>query len=247
MTSIPLALFARAPVPGRTKTRLIPALGAEGAAKLHRAFVEDSVAKVCRVPSIAGQLWWSEAPNGSNPFDLPERVQTGTDLGARLVDALREMGGGSDGALVIGTDAPTLPARLIAGARESLAYDDVVIGPSADGGYYLVGSRVDPSPLFSGVRWSTRYALADTVANASNARFRVRLLPPWYDVDTPDDLRLLSAHLAMEPTAAPQTRACLVDLAERRAVSGRPRKPFPAPREVTMLISSHDDGGGSAL
>lgn len=204
-SEVPLVIFARAPRPGATKTRLIGALGAERAARLYAAFVTD----VRRKGDLAGlreQLWVAH-PDDVDAYEAP-RLQRGADLGARMSHALGDALERADRALLIGTDSPTLPAAYLRLAADALDAADVVFGPSADGGYYLIGAR-GSAPALGGasVRWSTPHALADSRAKVAGRR--VATLPPWYDVDTPEDLRLLRVHLALDPRAAPATAAAL--------------------------------------
>ena len=113
-----------------------------------------------------------------------------------------------DAAVVVGIDAPTLPIAHLAAAIDALRSNDVTLAPSADGGYHAIGAR-GPITL-EGIRWSCRHTLADTLRALGERT--VRLLPLWYDVDEPADLRLLAAHLALAPRAAPRTLEALVDL-----------------------------------
>ena len=98
--------------------------------------------------------------------------------------------------MVVGADSPTLPLDQVARAFEELGRADVVLGPALDGGYYLVGCGPRRPPIFAGIAWSTGRVLADTVAALSDPCWRLALLPPWYDVDTPDDWAMLCGHLA---------------------------------------------------
>lgn len=199
-----MVLFLRAPVVGRCKTRLIPALGAEGATRLYRAMAEDVVATACATGapvrlSVAGRVDdpWVQS------FGLPIEPQADGDLGARLSHALR------DGGLAVGTDAPTLPSALLRRAAEAA---DVVFGPAFDGGYTLVGlPRVDG--IFDGIPWSSPDTLAASVERAVALGRSVTLLDFWYDVDEPADLQFLRHHLRVLPPAiAPHTRALLAEL-----------------------------------
>jgi rSAM/selenodomain-associated transferase 1 len=200
-----IAIFARPPIPGACKTRLGAAIGGERAAMLYRAFVEDAIALSRAVPRLAPRLhvtamhpFLSEV---SERFSLGEPiVQEGADLGARMVHALRSA------PLVIGTDAPAMPRALLEDAIASLDAADAVVAPAADGGYALIGSRKELPPLDS-VRWSSPHALADTLR--ALAPLRVALTAPSYDVDDLADLRLLRAHLALDPALAPASRAAL--------------------------------------
>lgn len=220
-----LTLFARAPVAGQTKTRLIPALGAEGAAALYQAFLEDMLEhldgslETGSLETRAFETALSCAGNLEHPVlqrlaldhGLELRAQVAGGLGTRLSHALSRMAESHDGGVVVGTDMPTLPRALVESGVLALERADVVLGPTSDGGYYLVGSRRPWPDLFDGVRFSGPHALADTVLAARRAGARVELLAPWYDIDEPEDLRLLRAHLALDPSAASQTHACLFD------------------------------------
>ena len=214
-----LAVFGRAPRAGAAKTRLAPALGPEGAARLYSAFLADTLA-LARAADHAGivdaTLWAADAPDDAallevpGAREVPRCAQSAGDLGVRLGAAL-DAGVASHGrALVIGSDAPTLPLSLLRAASAALDAADVVLGPSADGGYFLIGARVTVgAALFAGARFSTRFALLDTLAGAARLGLSVARIAPWYDVDTPDDLRVLRAHLSLAPTVAPHTSGAL--------------------------------------
>lgn len=223
--AVELTLFARAPVPGRTKTRLAKTLGEVRAARLYEAFLGDIVSRLAPLGALelacAGDLEHPALRRLAERHALPLRAQVPGDLGARMAHSLREMRARGGAGVIVGTDVPTLPAELVARARVALeGAADVVLGPTADGGYYLVGvreTRIDPSDLFRDVRFSTRFAFADTLAAACRAGCHVAVLPPWYDVDEVDDLLLLEAHLALDRGAAPVTAATLFD----RPAAGR--------------------------
>jgi hypothetical protein len=224
-----LAVFGRAPVSGVAKTRLARATGAggvalgpEGAARLYAAFLGDTLATAARVGAMGRldvALWVAGAIDDATLAAVPgvaglSRVaQPELDLGARMRAAL-DAGVASHGrALVVGSDAPTLPSDILVSACDALAHADLVLVPAADGGYVLVGARAPlPAEVFAGVRFSTRHALADTLAGTRRAGLSVACVAPWYDVDTPEDLRLLRLHLALAPDAAPHTARALRDL-----------------------------------
>lgn len=207
---VSLALFARAPLPGRTKTRLIPALGPEGAAALSRAFLHDTLARVAELDADATIWAASEEDRAAlaEELALPIAVQPEGDLGARMEAALRAGLERSGRALILGTDAPTLPIGHLRAALAALDRAEVVLGPAADGGFWALGARA-PLVLGPGVRWSSRHALADTIALVQRAGRTLERIAPWYDVDTSADLALLRAHLALRPGAAPRTAAAL--------------------------------------
>jgi rSAM/selenodomain-associated transferase 1 len=209
MEMTPLVVFARAPRPGGAKTRLAPLLGEKGAARLARAFLDDTLSIARAVPGFEVVLACAGDPQDADLVEIAARHgvarigQPGGGLGQRLTTVLADALARAGRALVIGSDAPTLPARLLVRAAAALERAELVLGPTADGGYYLIGARGRP-PRLDGVRFSTVHALADTVALADGP---VELLPPWYDVDTPDDLRLLRLHLALDRSVAPATRS----------------------------------------
>lgn len=201
--SAAIGVFARAPVPGETKTRLIPALGAEGAARLHRAFLRDILGRAARVAPVT--LFVAGAIDHPAFDDLPEPLervpQQGEDLGERMRRALQWLRGRAPAAYLVGSDAPTLPERLLRAVVERPP--ERVVTPTADGGYALVGGRADWT--FEGVRWSRRTTLAETLA-ANPGTVQTE---PWYDVDEPEDLELLRLHLRLDPAAAPATDRAL--------------------------------------
>jgi rSAM/selenodomain-associated transferase 1 len=215
---VALALMAKAPRPGEVKTRLAPALGPDGAADLYRCFLLDLVDRlravagatpvVAYAPADAGALFRRLAPGLAL---LPQR---GGDLGARLSNLFDDLfAAGHGAALAMGSDLPTLPGAILADAvaRVRDPAVDLVLGPSEDGGYYLVGMRERRPSLFEGVAWSTDRALAETRARADGAGLRTALLPRWFDVDGPADLDRLRASLAgPEGSTAPRTRRLLL-------------------------------------
>lgn len=209
-SNLALGVFARRPAAGRSKTRLAPALGADGAAALYDAFLTDTLARFTDATvfcaDAADLAWFEDRHPGHRHL-----AQAEADLGERMRVALETLLEEADGAVVIGSDAPTLPAARVHAAGRALSRGaDVVLGPAADGGYYLYGCRGE-APALPDVRWSSRHALADTVASLERAGRTPALLAPWYDVDTPEDLRLLRAHLALTPRVAPETARALFD------------------------------------
>lgn len=221
-----LIVFARAPIPGQTKTRLIPALGAEQAAELHRRFLLDILSSASR---LAAHLIVAVAGPADTDFiraavaeASPEAeitAQSGDDLGQRMHNTLGEtLSRGHPCAVVIGTDAPSLPFDRVTRALDLARQDDLVLGPALDGGYYLIGlHRVIPV-LFRGIAWGSSTVLIDTLQAARNDGCSVSLLEPWYDVDTTRDLALLCSHLtalslAGETIPCPHTWDYIQDLA----------------------------------
>lgn len=264
---VSLVVFARAPVPGRVKTRLVApgGLSPAAAARLHGAFVRD----VCRAGALSGlgrrRLYIADgdpaqagaavaagatasagdadqagadaaavlasagdadqaaaaaaalASAGDAAGFLP-RAQGPGDLGARMARAIRaELADRAAAVVLVGSDSPTLPPALLREAGEALrGAADLVLGPAADGGYWLVGARLPCDELFAPpMAWGTPEVLPATLerlAGLQAAGRAVHLLPFLYDVDTPADLRLLRAELRLRPDAAPATRALLLEL-----------------------------------
>ncbi len=190
-----LAVLAKFPSPGTVKTRLIPRLGAHGAADLHSEMVEHTLRVLeqlaQRVP-VEAEAWI--AGGSTRAFSerfgtrLPVRVQPEGTLGARLTVAFDAMLASTAAAVVVGTDCPNLTPGVLWGALERLRTHDVVIGPATDGGYYLIGLRRPAPALFDGVAWGTPAVLAQTLERSAGAGLRVAQLEPLDDVDRPEDL-----------------------------------------------------------
>lgn len=193
-------LFAKAPHPGKVKTRLLSCCTAEEAAALYRSFLLDSVA-LLRASGATLKVVACEPPAAQEELaellgkeDLVFVPQPQTDLGGRLDQLFGwAFDQGMQQVLALGSDSPSLPATCIDEALVLLGEREVVIGPSIDGGYYLIGLRRRVSELFSGIDWSTGKVLAQTLERLGSRS--LGLLPPWYDVDTPQDAGLLRVHL----------------------------------------------------
>ncbi len=199
MSTVNLLLFTRYPRPGQTKTRLIPALGADGAAFVQRQMTEQVVATARQFSDMPGRrleicstgadfrslgLWLG--------FDLKYRDQGEGDLGQRLLrlvgDSFKH---GAVSVIVIGSDCPALPVDYLDKAATVLESGaDLVLGPAHDGGYYLIGlKRVDPA-LFENIPWGSEVVLEATLKAARRLDWRVVQLPPLVDIDRPEDLIL---------------------------------------------------------
>ena len=214
-----LAVFVRPPTAGKAKTRLATLFGERGAAELYQAFVEDTL-RLCLRVRAAGRVelaLWSAGPEDdivsewAGRLGVPVRLQPQGDLGVKLVAAFDEGLRRYERVVIIGSDAPTLPIGLIGAAFDSLERASVMLGPTNDGGYYAVGASHRVQPSFAGVRWSSTHTLGDTLK--ANAQRRVATIAPWYDIDEPEDLAVLRAHLSLDPTAAPATVRHLIELA----------------------------------
>jgi rSAM/selenodomain-associated transferase 1 len=200
-------IFARYPEPGSVKTRLCPGLSPAQAAHLQRAMTEDVVALheagaahdtiVCFSPAELRDNFSSWLGEGVSLMP-----QEGDDLGERQLGAMRAAFDlGYDGAVIIGTDCPFVTRPDIESAFESLKAADLVLGPSEDGGYYLIGARKAYPPLFEGIEWGGPRVLEDTLKKAEAAHVSTRLLEPHLDVDRYDDLRTVYSLLKAEAAA----------------------------------------------
>lgn len=181
-----LLLFTRYPRPGQAKTRLIPALGALGAAELHRRLTERTLATL-RATGLPVELWVTGAPTAAFETwlgtDMPIKQQACGDLGQRMDQALRPTP-----AIVVGSDLPTLAASHVVAAASLLADGKVALGPAEDGGYYLVGLPAPASFLFDAMTWSTSGVLAETRRRLQANATPYALLPTLTDLDRPEDL-----------------------------------------------------------
>lgn len=191
---------------GAVKTRLAAALGAEGAARLYRAFLEDAA-------RVYGSGDWSPALYAESDPDDPElallfgppwrrEAQVEGNLGRRLAEAFRaERSRGAPAVVAVGSDHPALHRSALTRLLEAVAVaggDDAAFVPAGDGGYCAVGlsARVEPEAVFDGIPWSSETTLAATLDRLRDRRFSVTLLEPANDVDRPADLDRLRADLA---------------------------------------------------
>ncbi len=202
-----ILVMAKAPIPGTVKTRL--GLPPEDTAGLQAALIQDTTEKATSLAptTVAG------AP--ADRLDLIRRIlpdgvalipQPPGDLGDRMLAASRTLFDASPGpVLLLGTDAPTLPANAIQEAAEALNVHDVSIIPSTDGGYVLLGLRRHVGAVFRGVDWSTGAVHRQTLVRAMEEELSVYEGEPWYDVDEPGDLARLREELDTRPDLAPRT------------------------------------------
>ena len=213
-----VVVFARPPIAGHAKTRLIPLLGQRGAATLQAAFISDTLRKVAQLKEsvhpflfLAGDpitLRRSAVRAPRAPSWLPACIrefrvirQQGKDLGDRLENAFRRLLRLHPSCVVVGTDSPLIPARLLRQALRELQSCESVLGPCPDGGYYLIALRrpADPGMLrgiFRSVRWSTAFAFRDTLGSLLRRGFSCSVLEGYADVDLPRDVHRLKEHLS---------------------------------------------------
>ena len=222
-----LIVFVKNPIPGAVKTRLQTRYTPDQVAALYTAFVRDVLER-------AESIDVDRRVIAFDPPDAESRVralfgggvkaqwqfvpQVQDDLGARMREALvQQLDAGASAAVLIGTDIPSLPAYHITQAFDLLRTVDVVLGPSIDGGYYLVGVSKSTPEIFEDVEWSTPSVLAQTIDHVQHAGYTLGLVPPYFDVDTPEELDFLLAHaratiLATGIDPLPHTHACLSNL-----------------------------------
>ncbi len=194
MSDTALLVFARAPVSGKTKTRLIPALGAVGAAELHARMVRHTLR--CAIQSRIGPVTLCCAPDVEHPFfaecasdfGIDLQPQQGNDLGQRMAQALEFAINVHGQALLIGTDCPDLgPEELRASAR-LLRAGDAVFVPATDGGYALIGVRNSVPAIFEGIAWGDGVVMEQTRIQMRRLLLVWHELPALSDIDLPADL-----------------------------------------------------------
>ena len=216
-----VAIMAKAPQPGQVKTRLCPPLSHREAAQLYHCFLRDKIAQVNALPRVAPVVSYSPDESKSAFQHLTPRrflliPQRGDDLGARLVFTFDQLfRQGYTQVIVVDSDTPTLPtAYLEQGLRLIAArQNDVVLGPTEDGGYYLVGLRRSHPKLFERMPWSTSRVLPETRRRSEQSGLTVAYTDSWYDVDTPADLtRLIESLAHLQDGLAQQTRQFLQGL-----------------------------------
>ncbi len=196
-----LIIFSRYPEAGRSKTRLIPALGASGAARLHEDMTRHTLrtaAELARGYPVRVEVHFAGGDEGlmRQVFggDFPYRRQVAGDLGRKMRTALKgALKQGVNRAVVIGTDCPDLTASRLRQAFEALETRELVLGPAHDGGYYLIGCRRVWPELFADIPWGTEHVLARTLAAARGAGLTPQVLGPLPDVDRPEDLPIWEA------------------------------------------------------
>ena len=194
-----LMIFTRYPTPGKVKTRLIPAVGAAGAAMLHRQMTEATLSKARELSeqisvTIAVHFDGSDRDRmvdwlGS---DLSYQAQGEGDLGVRMERSISMACQSAERVVLIGTDCPMLTVEILAQAFELLLEHDLVLGAALDGGYYLIGMRQPQPELFVGVEWGTDRVLSQTIDIANRLNLAIGSLPKLADIDRPADLPQLA-------------------------------------------------------
>lgn len=198
-------MFAKYWQPGNVKTRLAVEIGEEAAAEVYRSFLKTAVDHLQSLPSprlvfspedreadfreLIAETPWTLVPQGDG--DLGQRMH-------RFFE--RAFADGFQHVTLIGSDTPSLPRSYLHQAEALLRWHDLVLGPSADGGYYLVGARDRTPPIFQEISWSTPQVWRQTIGRLQRHGVRYAVLPTWYDVDTLSDLARLQREIATLPT-----------------------------------------------
>jgi len=194
-----IVIFAKAPQPGFAKTRLIPALGADGAAQLARDMLAHTVqaalaadigpVELCATPAIHEPAW----QDVSLPADVRVSTQCSGDLGIRLAEAAQRALGRGEAVLLLGTDCVEMDAELLRAAAQELQQHDAVIHGTSDGGYALLGLKRFSPFLFDDIPWSTDEVASATLDRLGQLGWSVYVGQMLHDVDEPQDLPYLNS------------------------------------------------------
>lgn len=193
LTNSCIIVFAKAPRPGTTKTRLIPLLGAEGAAALQARLIEHTLVTATAATRVSVRLYGTPATdeflrNCAERHDVPLLSQSEGDLGERMRSAFDDAFAHSACVLLIGTDCPALTVRHLESASRALSQGcDAIFVPTEDGGYALIGLTRTHPELFSEISWSTSRVMEETRTRLRELEFDWRELETLWDVDRPDD------------------------------------------------------------
>ncbi len=226
-----VCVFFKPPVPGKVKTRLIPAVGAEGASELAVAFFRDTWDCVqsldWAVPVVASTELAESGLLRQPHFEV--WLQGEGDLGCRLERILTKALTRTRFAIALGADSPGIPARLLEQAHDALLSADAVLGPCDDGGFYLLGIRRCPPQMLARIPWSQSTTLAYTLDRLHALGMTTALLESWFDIDRPEDLEQTAKLLAGGSLNAPHTANALARLygAQASELAATPGLPAP--------------------
>jgi rSAM/selenodomain-associated transferase 1 len=208
-----LVIMAKAPHPGTVKTRLAKSLSVEAVADLYRCLLHDTLALAHSLGGVKIAIMCpaSDADEmtqlaGDATIVVP---QHGAGLAAALISVFAHFAAGGHRVIAFNSDSPHLPAPVLASAFEMLAVHDVVVGPTYDGGYFLVGAKAAHTVLFHGDGMGTGSALDALLARARALNLSVCYTEPFYDIDVEGDLTRLAEELRLAPERAPRTAAWL--------------------------------------
>jgi len=216
-----LVIMAKAPRPGEVKTRLTPSLSPGAVTELYRCLLDDTlalarslklsdveVAIMCPESDVNELAQLAGAQLANNEASVV--AQKGEGLAAGLTSVFAHFAApGGQRVVAFNSDSPHLPPSVLESAFETLAAHDVVVGPTHDGGYYLVGAKAAHPALFDGDGMGTKSALDALLARARGLQLSVGFTDPFYDIDVEDDLTRLAAELRLAPDRAPRTAVWL--------------------------------------
>jgi uncharacterized protein len=206
-----LVVMAKAPRPGMVKTRLSPSLPVEAVTELYLCLLNDTIALAHSLEMVDVAIMCPASDVEELTKLAPSVVaQKGQGLAAALNSAFAHFAAiGHQCVVAFNSDSPHLPASILESAFEALARHDVVVGPTHDGGYYLVGAKASHPGLFDGDSMGTKSALEALLARARALQLSVGFTDPFYDIDVADDLMRLATELELAPTRAPRTAVWL--------------------------------------
>jgi rSAM/selenodomain-associated transferase 1 len=242
-----IAFMAKASTPGRAKTRLVPPLTFDEAADLNTAFLQDvadNLIQAARRAPAHDAIFGYAAFGPPSSADFFRRILPPTirlieawlpNFGDCLFHTIGEiLARGHESAVVLNSDSPTLPTAFLVETAAALARpgDRAVLGPSTDGGYYLLGLKSPHRRMFQDITWSTERVAEETLARAREIGVEVHMLPAWYDVDDIDSLRRLDAELR--------------GMTARRQALHRPRYAAHTAKLIRQLARDRDFGGRAA-
>ena len=229
MMRVSIGVMARAPIPGRCKTRLAKTIGAEPAARLYAAMLADRIAAVEALPAMRRIL--VAAPEDDGVAELRRLLphgwellpQRGADLGARLRNAFEDLVGDGDLVCLVDSDSPAVSfARIWASLESPRSPSTVVVGPCEDGGYYLVGMSALHVGILADIPWSTSGVTAATRQRCSELGLHLDELALSYDVDEAADMKRIARDLRNAPDLAPRTAAALTSMMAAAFAAGEP-------------------------
>jgi rSAM/selenodomain-associated transferase 1 len=219
MNSSTVIIFVKAPIPGKVKTRLAASIGPGHAVNLYRCFVKDTIRTAKQACGCLNIFY--DSADASAPIqqmlgdEQAYQAQCGKDLGEKMANAFCDVFAHKiTRAVLVGSDIPDLPEKLLIEAITELNHHDAVIGPSSDGGYYLIGFRSDTfcADIFSTISWSTDTVCADTLRKLFENGLDTHILPQWRDVDTYENLMDLADDLLNLRSSAQSTHAYLTQM-----------------------------------
>jgi rSAM/selenodomain-associated transferase 1 len=225
-----LVVMAKAPRPGAVKTRLIPSLPGEAVTAFYRCLLDDTLSLARSLPGVEVAVMCPEPDVNELALlagnDVSVVAQTSEGLAAGLTSVFAHFTDKDQRRVIaFNSDSPHLPASVLEDAFETLAAHDVVVGPTHDGGYYLVGAKAEHPTLFARDGMGTNSALDMLLSRARSLGLSVGFAEPFYDVDVADDLTRLAAELRQDPTRAPRTARWLKEwefaAAQSRTTAGK--------------------------